>query len=95
MTPQRQEELKDHLAQLLDQFQVEPGAIKVKPSINWVPILIQIVTLIGVMGFAYGALDGRLKLIEYRLSQIEKKVDSGTATAFDPSHYRPGEAIGP
>ncbi len=53
---------------------VDMRGIRIKPSISWVPIIVQVVSLIGIVGWAYGALDGRLTLIEYRLTQIEARM---------------------
>jgi len=60
--------------QHLQQQPVDLSAIKFRPSISWLPILIQIVSLIAISGFIYGKLDGRLTLIEYRLAQIEARM---------------------
>lgn len=63
------------LKKLLGEFRMDTlGGIKIRPSFSWLPVIIQVVSLIGIMGWAYGALDGRLKLIEYRLGQIESRI---------------------
>ena len=40
----------------------------------WLPLVLSLISTILVIGIAYGHMGGRLDLIEYRLSQIEKKL---------------------
>lgn len=40
----------------------------------WFPVVVVLVGWLVSLGMFYGKLDGRFALIEYRLSQIEKKL---------------------
>lgn len=42
---------------------------------KWLPVLIQIAITLLSLGVIYGKLGGRLDLIEYRLFQVERKVE--------------------
>ena len=74
--------MADHLdrdiERVIQHLQDQPpdmGRFKIKPSINWVAVIIQIATMTAMLGMIYGKLDGRLTLIEYRLGQIELHVN--------------------
>lgn len=90
MTPKRDDQLDSDIERVITRLQgsdIDMGNFKLKPSFSWLPVLIQVVSLIAVMGWAYGALDGRLKLIEYRLAQIEQRVMNRPVTT---SYVPPG-----
>ncbi len=74
MKPPTEAQLREFLERFPD-VRVRPdGMIKIRPSISWVPVVVQVVSLLAVMGYVYGSLGGRLNLIEYRLAQIESKL---------------------
>lgn len=43
---------------------------------SWLPVVLSIVSTILTIGLIYGRLGGRLDLIEYRLMQIERRIDT-------------------
>lgn len=44
---------------------------------NWLPLVLSIATTLVALGVMYGALGGRLQLIEYRLMKIEQRIGDG------------------
>ncbi len=41
----------------------------------WFPVILSVITTLMSAGVLWGKIDGRFNLLEYRLNQIERKVD--------------------
>lgn len=44
----------------------------------WLPIILSLMTTLVAIGSLYGHIGGKLELIEWRLTNIEKQLGSGT-----------------